>query len=236
MLLIWLYTISEDSINRDAQNIRRQLTHYNQNCRDQTTKVVDLGFTLEDFIEIHTNRGVKKPPQRLKRQDEGLDIADEDDQHFSSACNLKRTLPDYFEASLGGLKLKAKTDGTEYGLSDGGGVSSPWVIVGIIITLAVFALCFGYFLFRRGLKAKQRKAQEARVTHIIASRSLDDNDSFDGDDKMRKLHHRDMAEKRKGMRGGKANESFNSGMDGGPVGDDASRSNVNISTPYDPVD
>lgn len=120
--------IVQDSINRDTPAIRRQLTYYNVNCRDQTSKVIDLGFTLDDFLEIHTNRGAMLPPQRLKRQQAG-DIADIDEQHFSSACNQNKVLPDYFVESLGGLEIKAKTKGVggTYVADDGG--SSPWAIL-----------------------------------------------------------------------------------------------------------
>ena len=60
----------QDSINRRFFTIRRELTFYNHNCRDQTTKVLDLGFALEDFSEIRSKKGVEKPAQRLIKDGE----------------------------------------------------------------------------------------------------------------------------------------------------------------------
>lgn len=80
--------IVQDSINRQTHAIRRQLSMFNQNCRDQTTKIVDQGFSLDDFLEVHTSRGVKKPLNRGKRaeqQQAGI-VQDEEAQVFSSAC------------------------------------------------------------------------------------------------------------------------------------------------------
>lgn len=162
--------VVQDSINRETHAIRRQLTYYNQNCRDQTTKVVDEGFTLDDFLEVHTNKGVKKPVSRGKREEQA---GEDNTQAFSSACEQSQLLPEYFEASLGGFKLRAQGEGTTYSVDDGG--SSPWAIVGIIVAMALFAIGVGFLLFQRGLKKKQEKAREARVTHI-ATRQVDEED------------------------------------------------------------
>ena len=89
--------IVQDSINRQTHAIRRQLTMFNQNCRDQTTKIVDQGFSLDDFLEVHTSRGVKKPLNRGKRaeqQQAGI-VQDEEAQVFSSACE-QDALVSYF--------------------------------------------------------------------------------------------------------------------------------------------
>lgn len=185
--------IVQDSINRDTRSIRRQLTYYNHNCRDQTTKVVDMGFTLDDFLEIHTNRGVKKPPQRLKRDEI-------DEQAFSSACNQKRVLPDYFEDSLGGMEILAQTkvSGRTFVVDDGSLVSA-WAIVGVIVAVGAFAICLAFFVFRHGLRKKQLKAKEANVTHVIW-----EGDSSDrtGDRMMTS-----RVEKRKGQAGSLASSS-----------------------------
>ncbi|KAL7541396.1 hypothetical protein ACHAXR_010888 [Thalassiosira sp. AJA248-18] len=167
--------VIQDSINRDAHTIRRELTYYNQNCRDQTTKVKSLGFTLDDFIEVHTNRGVKKPDSRLtKRQQEQQKQEAAAEQAFSAACNQEKVLPQYFEESLGGLQLNAQTKGTVTYVVDEGGANA-WAIVGGIIAVGVLALCFGYFMFRRGLNKKQT-SQEVKVTHLMVE---DDLDSID---------------------------------------------------------
>ena len=162
--------IVQDSINRETHAIRRQLTYYNQNCRDQTTKVMDEGLTLDDFLEVHTNKGVKKPVNRGKREEQ---VGEDKILAFSSACEQSQLLPEYFEASLGGFKLRAQGEGNTYSVDEGG--SSPWAIVGIIIAMALFAIGVGFLLFQRGLKKKQEKAREARVTHI-ATRQVDEED------------------------------------------------------------
>lgn len=144
------------------------------------------------------------PPQRLKRQQAG-DINNIEEQAFSSACNQKRVLPDYFVESLGGLEIKAKTKGVggTYILDDGG--SSPWAILGGIVAGAVFILCFAFFMYRRGLKKNEQqssqKVQNVLATHIISC----DGDSF-ADSKS--LSKRDMIEKRRSALGSGRPGSF----------------------------
>ncbi|KAL7547017.1 hypothetical protein ACHAWF_010337 [Thalassiosira exigua] len=175
----------QDSINRDTRVIRRQLTYYNQNCRDQTSKVVDLGFTLEDFFEIHTNRGVQRPSSRLSRQRQmELDAAaaamgeDDDGRTFSSACDEDKVLPDYFEKALGGTEPRADAVGTTYTVDEGG--PSPAAIVGAIVAFGVLAVAIGYVLFRRGLKRRRDELrEEVKVTHILAGMD-DDLDHLPG--------------------------------------------------------
>lgn len=164
--------IVQDSINRDTHNIRRQLTHYNSNCRDQTAKVMDEGYTLDDFLEIHTNRGVEKPVN-LDRRQQQQQATDED--AFSSACNQNQILPEYFEQSLGGIQVETAED--SYTVDDGG--ASPWAIVGGIVAAGVLAIIGAGFLFRRALKKKQEKAQEARVTHLVVDDGVGGVDAKD---------------------------------------------------------
>jgi hypothetical protein len=192
--------IVQDSINRDTNKIRRQLTYYNQNCRDQTVKVVDLGLTFEDFAEIHTNRGVKKPANSLglRQEQQGQQNPSRvtnDDQAFSAACNQKKVLPEYFEASLGGLNLKAKAKPVSYSVNEGG--SNVGAIIGVIIAVAFLAIGVGYFLFQRGLKKKKEKRLEARVTHVLAASSSVEDDVDSVDEKIRKFDSRKTKEEKK---------------------------------------
>ena len=87
--------IVQDSINRQTHAIRRQLTMFNQNCRDQTTKIVDQGFSLEDFLVVHTSRGVKKTLDRGRAEQQAGIVQDEEVQAFSSACD-QDALVSYF--------------------------------------------------------------------------------------------------------------------------------------------
>ncbi|EJK75219.1 hypothetical protein THAOC_03066, partial [Thalassiosira oceanica] len=146
--------IVQDSINRKFYTIRRELTFYNQYCRDQTTKVLDLGFKLEDFSEIRSKKGVDKPAQRLIKGS-----VDDDDDAFSSACAQERILPEYFDASLNGLEIKAKPKMVTYIVEDGSGPSLGMVI-GIVVGVAVVALGILAFAYNRK-KKNEPKALKA---------------------------------------------------------------------------
>jgi len=156
-------SIVQDSINRDTPTIVRELTSFNKNCNNQTTKVVDLGYTVDDFLEVHSNRGVDLPRSRRQHM-EMANVVDQ--QAFSSACNQRLVLPPYFEESLGGLKLKAKTEARVYVNEEES--SNVGAILGGVIAGAVIALCVGFFLIRREKKKKLMK--EVDVTHVIAQR------------------------------------------------------------------
>jgi len=145
--------IVEDSINRESDNIRRQLTSYNQNCNDQKEKVNDLGYTLHDFSEIQSNYGIEE--QRQRQQDAKSDS--EEKLAWSTACGKQRELPQYLEKNLEALELRAQSLGKAIVVDDGG--ISLWAIVGIVGGLGVLALGFAYFLFRRGV-AKKHQADE----------------------------------------------------------------------------
>ena len=155
--------IVEDSINRESDNIRRQLTSYNQNCYDQKEKVNDLGYTLRDFSEIQSNYGVEE--QRQRQQDAKSDS--EEKLAWSTACDKQRELPQFVEENLEALELRAQSLGKAIVVGDGG--ISLLAIVGIVGGLGVLALGFAYFLFRRGV-AKKHQADE---DEWFADESLD---------------------------------------------------------------
>lgn len=144
--------IVQDSINRDSLEMRKQLLTYNNNCRNQNVKVKNEGFTVDDFSEVHTNTGVERPRSSLnKREQQKLDGTLKNEQAFSTSCERERVLPEYFETSLGAIKLK-----TELGtyVKKEGVVSPLLVAVGVLV-VGLFALCTGYFLLRRGEKENE---------------------------------------------------------------------------------
>jgi hypothetical protein len=155
--------IVEDSINRESDNIRRQLTSYNQNCNDQKEKVNDLGYTPHDFSEIQSNYGIEE--QRQRQQDAKSDS--EEKLAWSTACDKQRELPQFVEENLEALELRAQSLGKAIVVDDGG--ISLLAIVGIVGGLGVLALGFAYFLFRRGV-AKKHQADE---DEWFADESLD---------------------------------------------------------------
>ena len=146
--------IVEDSINRESDNIRHQLTSYNQNCNDQKEKVNDLGYTLHDFSEIQSNYGVDE--QRQWQQDANADS--EEKLAWSTACDKHRELPQFVEENLEALELRAQSLGKAIVVDDGG--ISLWAVVGIVVGLGVLALGFAYFLFRRGVTKKHQGDQD----------------------------------------------------------------------------
>jgi len=234
--------IVQDSINRDTHTIRRQLTHYNQDCRDQTTKVVDMGFTLDDFLEVHTNRGVKnsKPSaaDRLTKMEQQQELEQEQEaQAFSAACNQNRVLPDYFTSSLGGIDVKTKSEGfVTYVIEEGSLRGNPWAVVGGILAVVIFALAFGFFLFRKGLTKKQENGREARVTHLMMTQSTmedefkSDANNVNDPNKMKdKLGDGMMSEKEKSIRELKLDNSIKSGGSSQVIGmSDRSPSTMNM--------
>lgn len=128
--------IVQDSINRDTQVIRGELKDYNLNCNDQTKKVDELGFKVDDFKEIHSMKGVR--PSRGKEDKDGV---------FRTACSESIYLPEYFEESLNEINV-ASVGKLSMNLENGGNV--PWVIIAVCLVGGLISLGVGYFLFQRG--------------------------------------------------------------------------------------
>jgi len=103
-------------------------------------------------------------------------------------------------------------------MSAEGSSSSPGAIIGVIVATALFAVGIGYLLFQRGLKKKQEKAREVKVTHL-ATRHVGEEDFHldEVDDKISK----DVKEKSKskGMIGGMTKKKLDKGMKKSSAGD-----------------
>mmetsp|Transcript_16993 Transcript_16993/g.24003 ORF Transcript_16993/g.24003 Transcript_16993/m.24003 type:complete len:740 (+) Transcript_16993:138-2357(+) len=159
--------IVQDSINRDTDNIRRSLREYNDNCRDQTGKVVNQGFSVEDFAEIHSVNGALK--NRVKGKNSPRPMGGV----FRQSCSENNILPSYFETSLKELKarkvseVKAELYGDVYVASENRGLAS-WAIGPVAGFAGMIALLMGVFVFRRALGPRYAdKYQEANKTEKV---------------------------------------------------------------------
>mmetsp|Transcript_31540 Transcript_31540/g.60200 ORF Transcript_31540/g.60200 Transcript_31540/m.60200 type:complete len:742 (+) Transcript_31540:4200-6425(+) len=182
-------SIVQESINRDTDVIRERLTSYNLDCATQTTKVSDMGYTVDNFLEIHSDRGVDLPKSRLNQRQQEKIQDEVDPQAFSSACDRRKVLPKYFEESLGGLRLNAKSETRVHVIEERG--SNAWPIIGSVLAVALIVLGMGYYIYRREEK-KHNKTKEVDVTHFISGRHGLDR-SIDSDV---------MSEKRRSFVGG----------------------------------
>ena len=156
--------IVEDSINRDAATIRRGLRDYNQNCRDQSQKVNEMGFKEEDFNAVVSTSGAARPGRGEGRP--ANDIGSMNNV-FSTACSSEELLPEYFETSLKeiGTVEVANSDGmpTEYvAIGDDG--MAPWAMGPVAAITGLIIILMGAFVFRRAIGPR-------RVDGYIGSKS-----------------------------------------------------------------
>jgi len=182
-------SIVQESINRDTDVIRERLASYNQDCTTQTAKIFDMGYTVDNFLEIHSDGGVDLPKSRLNQRQQEKIQGEVDPQAFSSACDRRRVLPKYFEESLGGLRLNPKSETRVHVIEERG--SNAWPIIGSVLAVALVVLCMGYYLYRREEK-KHNKTKEVDVTHFISG----------GHDLDRSIDLDSMSEKRHSFVGG----------------------------------
>jgi hypothetical protein len=146
--------IVQDSINRETESIREELKDYNANCEDQIEKVDDHGFGLDDFEEIHSNKGVTentrmKRERNAKQQENGEEVGDDDTTMqggvFRTACSNAVKLPDYFEESLQTIDVKV---GAVSILEEPSG--TPIMIISLLAALLVVMVIGGFLVFRMG--------------------------------------------------------------------------------------
>lgn len=159
--------VVQDSINRDTDNIRRSLRDYNDNCRDQTSKVVNEGFSVDDFAEIHSMNGALQ--NRVKGKNSPRPVGGV----FRQSCAEAKFLPSYFETSLKELKarkvseVKAELYGDVYVANENRGLAS-WAIGPVAGFAGMIALLIGVFVFRRALGPRYAdKYQEANKTEMV---------------------------------------------------------------------
>ena len=76
--------IVNDSTNSDAEQIRRDLSEYNQNCRDHNAKVQG-GLSMSDIAEVHSTKGAS-----INNRGSGGAV-------YRTICVEGETLPTIFE-------------------------------------------------------------------------------------------------------------------------------------------
>eukprot|EP00804_Cyclotella_cryptica_P000418 CCRYP_020910-RB/>CCRYP_020910-RB protein AED:0.02 eAED:0.02 QI:301/1/1/1/1/1/2/962/712 len=140
--------IVQDSINRETEIIREELKDYNTNCDDQTEKVYDHGYLLNDFEEIHSNKGVTTNRKRKGPLDEeeSEEQVSTEGGVFRTACSNDVKLPDYFEKSL--EEIKVTTVGKVLILEEPS--ETPVLVIGLLVALLVVMVIGGFFIFRMG--------------------------------------------------------------------------------------
>ena len=154
--------IVQDSINSDVDAIRRGLRDYNANCRDQTSKVNDLGYSPDDFDEVHSMEGAR--PNRKNDGDDATAV-------YRTACADGNDLPEYFETSLRDVEARPasawdfRPAESVLRLSEGARLRS-WAAGPVAGLAGTIALLMGTFVFRRAVgprrAAKRRSADEIR--------------------------------------------------------------------------
>jgi uncharacterized membrane protein YgcG len=149
--------IVQESINAQTDAIRAELVDYNTNCEDQTEKVSDHGFVLDDFEEIHSNKGVVTNTRTKRERNAAQQAAAGDDAMaaseetvsggvFRTACSKEIKLPEYFEESLKTVKatkVEAVTILEEPS-------AAPVAMIGVLAALMVVVLIGAFFVFRMG--------------------------------------------------------------------------------------
>ena len=220
--------IVQDSINSDSEVIRRGLQEYNQNCRDQTSKVLEQGLVESDFEEVHSVAGAR--PNRGKGSSGGTTSgAVSTGGIYRTACAQGNALPDYFETSL--LEVAAK----EVSAINFNPIESiiyvseesrfeSWAMGPVAAVSGLIALLLGAFVFRRAVGPRRvDKYREGNTTKLLdeecrfgeAGGHMDDgsvdsafySDSDDDEDEQDKKMRRKRKEK-DDMQKGKSSKKF----------------------------
>mmetsp|Transcript_30363 Transcript_30363/g.63460 ORF Transcript_30363/g.63460 Transcript_30363/m.63460 type:complete len:1137 (+) Transcript_30363:166-3576(+) len=198
--------IVQDSINRNTGRIRKDLNSFNTRCDGQTTKV-NLGAVKSDFEEIHSDRGADPTKILSERKKQQEQTVDPDLVAFSSACDNKNKLPDYFVESLDELEVKAETKPRTYVIEEEG--AGPWAIVGATGAGALCILFFGFYLFHRGLK-RERSESVADYYSDDYSDNYTDADStlYSSGSSVKRGSEEDKKNEKSGMHGGGLDKTF----------------------------
>jgi len=149
--------IVQDSINRDTASIRRGLREYNSNCRDQTSKVNNMGLKESDFNAVVSSSGAARPGRGGSSPVIGADLSSMGNV-FSTACQSDFLVPDYFETSLQEIEARDLSD-VKFESRDAvvfvteesrSGIDS-WAVGPIAAIAGFIILLMGAFVFRRAL-------------------------------------------------------------------------------------
>ena len=156
--------IVQDSINRETPTLRRELTYYNENCRDQTTKVLDLGYSQSDFSEVHSMKGVR--PNRGRGEEMVLSNI------FRTVCSEAKVLPEYFETSLNHIDAKQISSSQQLSTKEVSILDSdmkpPWKIVSLILLAGFLCLFMAFTYFRQARKKKKAQNGETILKSSVS--------------------------------------------------------------------
>ncbi len=147
--------IVQDSINRDTDNIRRGLSEYNTNCRQQTSLVEQEGLAEYDFDSVSSTSGAR--PTGYDRPLGGGGGGNT----FSTACSSSLVVPEFFETNLREIEAvdasEVKFDSL-YIVNDVSSGLESWARgpVAAMTCFIVMLLCV--LLFRRALGRRRTSA------------------------------------------------------------------------------
>jgi hypothetical protein len=159
--------IVQDSINRDTETIRRGLRDYNQNCRDQTSKVQELGFSASDFSEVHSMTGSR--PNRESGSDDVSSV-------YRTTCAAGDSLPEIFETSLKEIEARKVSEvqfsmDTAIYMNEESRLES-WAMGPVAGLSGMIAMLMGVFVFRRALGPRRvDKFRDAKTKEIDVEES-----------------------------------------------------------------
>ena len=146
--------IVQDSINSDTSTIRRGLREYNDNCREQTTKI-NKGLQESDFEAVVSSSGTARPGRGGGRPVTiGAGVQPQGNV-YSTACSSQLLVPEYFETGLKDIEtldvseVKNFFGDVTYLASDGG--LDSWAVGPVAAIAGLIILLIGAFLFRRAL-------------------------------------------------------------------------------------
>jgi len=121
--------------------------------------VYDHGYLLNDFEEIHSNKGVttnrKRKTQMDRQAEEQVSV---DGGVFRTACSDDVKLPEYFEKSLN--EIKVTTVGKTVILEEPSG--TPVLVIGLLVALLVVMVIGGFCIFRIVFKKKSDNGDDLR--------------------------------------------------------------------------
>jgi len=101
--------------------------------------------------------------------------------------------------------------------AEGGSSSSLGAIIGVIVAVTLFAVGIGYLLFQRGLKKKQEKAREVKVTHLATRHVGEEDFHLDEVDEKISKNAKEKS-KSKGMINGKMKKKIDKKSSAGDTG------------------
>lgn len=156
--------IVQDSINRDTATIRRGLSEYNSNCRDQKAKTDEMGLQKKDFNAVASSKGSDATSVALV------------DGVFSTACSSGFLTPEYFETDLKDIQARKVSEvevngvgGEVVYIAEGGGSGlEPWAMGPVAGIAGLIVLLIGALVFRRALGPRRVDVySDKRKTKLI---------------------------------------------------------------------